>query len=401
MRRTGIAPALVLCCAVAGAAEWRAGGTLAVQGRDFRHGAEFTPYRRSGSLDGALRLERPGAVAIVLRAEATVDADDERRSRLEVLEAAVDGDAGPVRVTAGVQQIRWGVMDLFSPVDLVNQTDLSYDLWGSRRLGLPALRLRGAVGPVGLDGFFAGGFRPRPFPGAGGRLRFPVPVSDREQLRSGAGRGRGEGGLRADARLGPAEIALSWFSGYARDPIYELAPGGEALLPVYDVIDQVGATARWTSGRVLARAEVFRRGGQQGGYAGAAAGLEASWRPGRSLLSGAVEGWWDGRDGRAVPGSLEHDVAVTGRALFPAAGDARVEATWIRDLRVPEHVLRLRADRRLGRAWRVAAEVVVTDTPEPAAPGRAAWPALALDPDRKFAFLDAEDHVVLRLERHF
>ena len=201
--------------------------------------------------------------------------------------------------------------------------------------------------------------------------------------------------------FGSLEVAATWFTGYARDPQFRLDTANEVLLPVYDTIEQVGIAARWSIGDWLVRGEAFRRSGQQGGFGGGVAGVERAWFPGATSLTLAVDYHHDSRNAAALPGVLEHDLALTGRLLAPRFGDAVLEVTLFQDVHVAERLLQLRADRRLGAAWRLAVEALVVDTQGRSGDDLADRVAELTDPRRKFAFLAREDYVALRIERHF
>lgn len=341
-------------------------------------------------------------------------ADRERRGvdlrQLEWTHARTDG----IEVRSGIRQVFWGVTEGEHLVDILNQTDQVAALDGEQKLGQPMASLALERGAQQLEAFLLLGARERTYPGRDGRLRLPLVVdNDLATFESGRGRERVDGALRYQVNRGGLRLALSGFSGTAREPalrpvldparlVYAgpvpigLQPGYQPVLaPHYPVIDQLGLEAQLTAGDVLWKLEAIERHGQGPAFRAADAGLE--WTQVGIAGSRLDVGWlaeylYDSRDAAATT-PFADDVLAGARLAFNDVAGSELLASVIVDRATHEALWSLEGSRRLGEKSRLALEArVFAHTPPP----QDTWAFLAA-PDTAHRLRPLADDDYLRL----
>ena len=215
-------------------------------------------------------------------------------------------------------------------------------------------------------------FRERTSAGRGGRLRGALPAGGaRARYESGAGRRHADFAARYANSFGAWDAGLHYFRGTSRDPSFvpALAGGAPALAPYYEIIDQAGLDAQYTTGAQLWKLEALYRRGQRDrrgaarDYAAFAGGLEYTFYglfEGSEALGGAdlgllAEYLRDSRGG-AAPGAFQNDVFVGARLALNDAQDTSALAGVINDLAHGTRLFSLEAGRRIGENFRLTVE---------------------------------------------
>jgi hypothetical protein len=257
-----------------------------------------------------------------------LDTIDDERTHWDMREAAVNVYSDHLDVRLGVSKVYWGVTESRKLVDIVNQTDLVEEPDGDEKLGQPMLMLRGHVTDFEAAVLVLPAFRPRTFPGPEGRLRPGVPIDEDKALyESGEQTGRVDIAGRLKGRIDDVDIGLSYFSGTSREPRFVF--DGTALVPVYDVIDQVGLDVQATLDATLLKLEAITRDGHQGPgarrFSAVVLGLEHTFSQvaGTNWDVGAVlEFNWDDRPPSAPPTIYDKDFFVGARFAFNDDADS-------------------------------------------------------------------------------
>lgn len=348
------------------------------------------------------------------------NADRERRGvdlrQAEWVHARGDG----LEVRSGIRQVFWGVTEGAHLVDIVNQTDQVAALDGEQKLGQGMVSLAGERGAHQAEAFLLLGARERTYPGPDGRLRLPLAVDqDLARFESRRGRERIDGALRYQFNDAGLRLALSAFSGTAREPVLRavvdparlvyagplpvgLQPGYRPVLaPHYPLIDQLGVEAQYTQGDTLWKLEAIERHGQGPRFRAVDAGLE---RTQVGLFGSRVDAGWllevlqDSRGEQATT-PFEDDVLVGARLAFNDVAGSELLAYAVVDRDTRERLWTLEASRRQGDCCRWALEARVFERTPPA---QDAWAALAApDLAHKLRPLAQDDYVRLGWTRFF
>ena len=219
--------------------------------------------------DGYHRL----VVAPFLRDECPADC----RTLADIRELYYERVRDKWEVRLGFRQIFWGVTESQHLVDIVNQTDLVENIDTEDKLGQPMLEINRVEDWGTLKLFILPYFRERTFPGREGRLRGPLPVEiDEAEYESSRKQWHTDFALRYQHYVGAWDFGVSYFYGTTRDPLLEpRRPGGVLeVVPVYDLVHQLGADVQYTRDAWLWKFEGIVREGQDETFGAVTAGFE-------------------------------------------------------------------------------------------------------------------------------
>ena len=375
------------------AGEWS--GYVAVDSRSFLSAAA---YEGQGDGDLSLVFEpelyrewNGGRDSFTFTPFVRYDDRDAERTHFDLRELFWQRVGRDFELRVGWSRVFWGVTESRHLVDVINQTDLVEDFDGEDKLGQPMIRWAWFRGWGTLELYLLPGFRERTFPGRGGRLRPALPIAgDRARYQSAAADGHVDAAVRWSHVIGPFDLGLSYFEGTGRDPLL-LLEGTAAeprLVPFYEQIDQLGLDLQATAGGWLWKLEAIRRAGLAGDFAAATGGFEYTF--GSPFDTGfdvgvLIEYLWDERgDDAATP--FEDDLFLGTRWAFNDAQSTEVLAGAVLDRDSDAAFLVLEASRRLRDAWKLELE----------------WRGFAgLPPTDPAAAIGSDDHLSLRLARHF
>lgn len=355
-------------------------------------------------------------VAPYLRA----DSEDRARHRIDLRQLEWLHAGERLEIRSGIRQVFWGVTEGVHLVDILNQTDQAAALDGEQKLGQPMLGLATERGAHQLEAFLLVGARERPYPGREGRLRLPLVVeNDLATFESRRGRERLDGALRYQFNTGGLRLALSGFSGTAREPelrpvidpmrlVYAgpvpvgLQPGYVPVLaPHYPLIDQLGLEAQLTAGDWLWKLEAIDRHGQSVRFQAVDGGVEVTqvgFNGSRVDVGWLAEYLHDSR-GRLATTPFEHDLLLGTRLAFNDAAGSELLFSVIVDRESHEQLWSVEGSRRLGECCKLALETrVFTNTPPPQ---DAFAFLLAPDATHRLRPLAADDYLRFAWTRYF
>ena len=296
-----------------------------------------------------------------------LDEQDAERSHADLREAFWSHAGEHLELRAGVRRVFWGVTEGVHLVDVINQTDLVENPDGEEKLGQPMLNLALENGSHSLDFFLLAGTRERRYPGRDGRFRLPWVVDDKlARWESAKESGRVDGAARWLWNDGPWWVALSGFSGTAREPVLEplldlsqlmpgpdgvvFAPGYEPVLrPFYPKMEQAGLELQFTTGDWLLKFEGIDRHGSGRPYQAWDAGLEYTQV---GLAGTAVDLGWlfellhDSR-GESATTAFADDVLLGWRVAFNDAAASQLLLYAIVDRQTRERLVSLEGSYRL------------------------------------------------------
>ena len=286
------------------------------------------------------------------------------------------GDDWEARV--GIGKVFWGVTEGRHVVDIINQTDLVEDPRGEDKLGQPMVNLSLFRDWGTLELFVLPGFRERTFPGREGRFRTtPRPDPDRTIYESGQEEWHVDYAARFSRRFGDLDVALSYFYGTTREPVFELGIDPDRpepiLIPRYDLIHQPGLEMQYAFGSTLLKLESFVRAGQGKTFVAGAAGFEHTFSGvfGTQIDLGLIgEYLFETRDCCIQDGEIffnppQDDILVGLRFALNDTEGTRGLVSMIQDRTSTAKVFRLEASRRLTDHIRLEIEAgALVDIPD-------------------------------------
>jgi len=283
------------------------------------------------------------------------DATDSDRSLIDLPEAywALQGDS--YELLLGANTVFWGVTESVHLVDIINQTDAVADIDGEEKLGQPMLNLE-LQRDWGLIGMYAMPyFRERTFAGSDGRFRAPLPVdTDAAVFESSDEQNHIDLALRYSHYIGDVDLGLSWFSGTSRDPRLLLNAESTALVPYYDLIDQVGVDLQYTRDAWLWKLEAIARDGATDSFGAAVGGVEYTvyqLRNSATDLGLLLEYQYDGRAITEPLTLADNDVFVGARLAFNDVQDSTALLGLSYDVDTGATFVNIEADRRFGQNY--------------------------------------------------
>lgn len=225
-------------------------------------------YAGGVALETTFYLENEEGASITVTPFLRYDAGDPDRTYGDFREAYLlmygDIGDGEWELRLGIDRVFWGVTELRSLVDIINQTDVIEHPNEKIKMGQPMAHLTWSGDWGALEFFATTWHRARIYPGRRGRQRYEFIVDqDMISYESGAKKWNIDLASRYSGSLGPLEIGLSVFNGTNREPT--LLPifldSGLALAPHYEKIRQFGVDAQLTSGSLLLKLEAIHRAG--------------------------------------------------------------------------------------------------------------------------------------------
>jgi len=287
------------------------------------------------------------------------DQNDSERSHVDIRELTWLKATDNWELRVGIRKLFWGVTESQHLVDIINQTDLVEAPDGEEKFGQPMLNLALIRDWATFDLFILPYFRERSFPGVDGRLRFVLPIdTDNARYESSRQERNIDYAVRWESSIGAWDMGLSYFNGTSREPRFEIRPDGQALIPVYDLIEQWGLDLQATVGDWLWKAETIHRSGQLEPYIALTTGFEYTFVG--IMGSGADFGilsevLYDERGDNALT-LFADDILLGSRLTLNDEQSSELLFGIIVDIDDPGHLLILESSRRLGNAWKITFE---------------------------------------------
>ncbi len=352
-------------------------GELGVEGRfHFLNPLFADQQRASASVFGELEYvhESKNGNRLTITPFFRWDSADGRRTHFDLREAVGLFLFGDLELRVGVSKVFWGVTESVHLVDIVNQTDLIESIDGEQKLGQPMVYFSLAKDWGTIDLFYLPYFRERTLPGSGGRLRPGLDIVTRKRtFESSLKNWNPDFAARYSHSIGKFDVGLSYFRGTSRDPdlLLTMLDGKPVLRPAYPLIDQVGATAQYTTGPWLLKFEgIYRKGqrdarGRRRGYVASAAGFEYTFYSifkSRSDLGVLAEYLYDSRQRDAV-GPFQNDFFTGLRWTANDTADTTVLVGMIQDINGASRNIFVEASRRISDSFKLEVEARIFMNP--------------------------------------
>jgi len=283
------------------------------------------------------------------------DATDSERTLVDLHEAYWAFEGRSHEVLVGSNTVFWGVTESVHLVDIINQTDYAGDIDGEDKLGQPMVSLMLQRDWGEISAYVMPYFTERTFPGVDGRFRPQLPIdADRALYKSSSEESHVDLALRYSHYFGDVDIGLYAFSGTSREPRFVPAADGQALLPVYDLIDQIGLDLQYTKDAWLWKLEAIARDGYMSTFVAAVGGFEYTFyqvRESSADIGLLLEYQYDGRDEFEPITVADNDVFVGTRLALNDVQDTAVLAGVSYDVQTGETFVNIEAERRFGDNW--------------------------------------------------
>ena len=261
----GLLAALALLGSTGCTSGVKASGLVAADARGFARDAKYPGQRRG---DGVSLVAEPqlelksedGVHDAVLHPFYRLDPNDEKRSHADLREGAYKLAVGKFQASVGAGIFTWGVLESYTPTDVMNQTDFVEATDGSAKLGQPYASVGWVGDSAALKLYYLPYFRERTFQGLRGRPRFSVPIDTDDPIFANRNeRWQPSAAARFTLNLGDFDLGAGLFTGLSREPRFvgELTTG--QISPRYDVMQQGSLDASWTLGALVLKAEGFAR----------------------------------------------------------------------------------------------------------------------------------------------
>lgn len=227
-------------------------------------------YAGGLALETTVYAESEGGTSITVTPFLRYDAGDPERTYADFREAYLlmygDIGNGEWELRLGIDRVFWGVAEMRSLVDIINQTDVAEHPNEKMKMGQPMAHLTWSGEWGALELFAMTWHRARTYQGRHGRQRYEFIVDqDMISYESGAEKWHVDLASRYSGLFGPLEIGLSLFNGTNREPtllpIFLDSGSVRALAPYYEKIRQFGVDAQLIRGSLLLKLEAIYRAG--------------------------------------------------------------------------------------------------------------------------------------------
>ena len=210
------------------------------------------------------------------KAKLRKDSEDSGRNLNDIQELYLINIFEDKEIKFGVSKEFWGVTETSHRVDIVNQTDFTEGFDGEEKLGQPMIKISFERQWGLLDIYALLGFRERNFSGIEGRLRLPLSINEKNSLYSSSSKTkRVDFAFMWSNYYDDLDIAFSHFSGTSREPRFLPSPNEiNALVPLYEVIDQTGLEIQYLLDSLAIKGEVISRSGHGARFTAATYGFE-------------------------------------------------------------------------------------------------------------------------------
>ncbi len=359
--------------------EWDFSGYVETELRLFPDSPSDPRQTEDANLSFALEPEfyrewNNGDLALTIEPFVRYDLGDEDRTHVDLREFVLRRTFDTWSLKFGVSKVFWGVTESLHLVDTINQIDQVENVDMEDRLGQPMLNATWLSDFGTFDFFLLPYFRERTFPGIGGRLRsLPYVDTDTAAYESSLKQWHPDGAIRWAHMFGDVDIALHYFRGTSRDPVFRPfidASGQAALQPIYNQMHQGGMELQWTRDGWLLKFEGLHRDGRAQHFQAFSTGFEYTFYgiAGSSIDAGLIGEYLYNSKGNNAPTPFNNDVFVGTRLTLNDEQDTSLIAGGIFDHENGSASARIEFERRIGSNYTLAIEgqkIIETDPTDP------------------------------------
>jgi hypothetical protein len=185
------------------------------------------------------------------------DVVEDSRNRITADEAWIQYASDKFEIRIGVQTFFWGTVESENIVDILNQRDYEDDFFDPDKLGEFAARFSYFGDDFTFELYYLPYFRPATFPSRYSRYSLIDGATDSsfdEEFRDGT-QWDPQGAFRASTTIGSADMALSFFHGWARFPVLNVEPEEPDVIPYYYKEDTLSYDIQMALGAWLFKGE--------------------------------------------------------------------------------------------------------------------------------------------------
>lgn len=320
-----------------------------------------------------------------------IDGKDDERTHFDIREGYWRYISQQWEVLVGFNTVFWGVTESRHLVNIINQVDEVENIDQEEFLGQPMIQFATLRDFGRLDLFVLTGFRERTFPGRVGRLRTPLPVdTDAAQFESDREEAHIDFAVRYAQAVGDWDVGAYVFHGTGREPRLALDSRSMRMVPIYDIINQLGVDVQYTRDAWLWKFEGIVREGQGDTFPGMVAGFEYTFYQvfdSNADVGVLAEYLRDERDRQAPQTPFRgEDLFFGTRFTLNDVQDTSALIGGVFDLDDGSKSFRIEGERRIGESWTLDVEVqAFTD----------------VDDRNILATVRDDDFVTLRMTRYF
>ena len=284
--------------------------------------------------------------------------------RGDVRELKLSYYASSLEVSGGILMERWGVLEAFSPVDILNPRDRIEDFQGDIKQGIPGGKLSWLFDSGRIDAWLLPDSREERL--AEGKDRFRTSTFAFSDAEFEKGQHALSSAVRISQMSESVEFAVSYYNGHARSPYFTPNLDGIGnvitLQPNYTQIEQTGFELLWVKGQILMKLESIYRSIDDDDFMGLGIGLEREFPrigSGKNALTLYGEYYYDGRkSASSTPLTpFQNDMFLGLRLAQNNLNSTEYELRFTHDLDYESTFWDLRAKTRIKRQWFIEASL--------------------------------------------
>ncbi len=360
------------------ATEFETRGSVELQGRYFTEDALFPnqheTYFSLAAVPEFFWSWNDGDDSLEIVPSFRVDEHDEQRTHNDIREFSWVHVSDDWESRVGIRRVFWGVTEFQHLVDIINQSDAVEDVDNEDKLGQPMLNLSLVKDWGIIDFYLLPYFRERTFASMEGRPGIPIINTSNPLYQSEDAEDHLDWAVRWAHSIDEYEIALSWFQGTSRTPLFIQSPAQNQfpeLVPYYHQIQQLGIELQANIEDSLVKLEVIHNDNDMEDYWALQGGFEYSIYG--IMESGADLGWlveyaWDerGKDSRS---NFQNDIFLGSRLALNDVDSSELLAGFGYDLDFDSTHFIIEASRRIGENIKVSLDIRLFDSSEIQDPG--------------------------------
>ena len=319
-------------------------------------------YSLATTLDYNSQISRNADINASLFGRYHPEADKSWRG--DVRELKLSYYASSLEVSGGMLMERWGVLEAFSPVDILNPRDRIEDFQGDIKQGIPGGKLSWLLDSGRVDAWLLPYSREERL--AEGKDRFRTSTFAFSDAEFEEGQHALSSAVRISQMSESVEFAVSYYNGHARSPYFTPNLDGVGtvitLQPNYAQIEQTGFELLWVKGQILMKLESIYRSIGDDDFMGLGIGLEREFPrigSGKNALTLYGEYYYDGRKSASSTSltPFQNDMFLGLRLARNNLNSTEYELRFTHDLDYESTFWDLRAKTRIKQQWYIEASL--------------------------------------------